>query len=469
MQQIKKITKKLPYKHIHISCVSGIGMSAIARVLIELGKELGYTITGSDKNQNPNPPIQGMIWTTEEELPEETECLIVSSIMKDTHPQIKLAKERNIPILHRTDAILEIFKDRQIINITGSHGKTSTTCILSHIMQGAAMILGSIDLARYTNGYMGDQASKNYNYLVLEGDESDRTFAKFPAKACIVLTLDGEHLENYHDSEEFLVQYVDEYLDSLPEPHLVFLNTDDTNLRNIYEKALARGKRYTSFAMQADADYKVLNAEFTSDGMIGSIRTPNHGDIMDIKLNIHGEHFFLNCTAAIGLALELGLEPEEIKTNLLTFKGAKKRFNKLGEWNGISFFDDYGNHPREFNAVISTLHKIKAKSDSKIVLIVEPHKYTRLRDHWDGIIETLTQADKIYLLPIFSAGQDPISGVSNEDFVKANSKFIIVDDLEKEIRELYNSGYLTPGDIVLCFGSGHSSDIIRNLFEKIHI
>lgn len=444
----------LKYKNIHIGCIAGIGMSGLAILL----KQKGCKITGSDKNLSPgqkwNHMLDDVEIVPEDILPEQTELLLLSSAMQESHPQIVCAKKRNIPIMHRMDMVALLFSELKVLGMLGSHGKTSSTGMLSNILDDQTFLVGGVHQNRGSNA----QWMEGSEFAVFETDESDGSFAKIDIFGGVFTTLDREHLPHYNESFDNLKQAFKDYLMRQKNKHLIMLNIDDENLRILYQDCLQLNENtdnFSTYGEHKDADYRIENVR----GRMYDLVLPNQTILKDIELGVHGRHFLQNSAGVVALSVALNIPEEKIRKGLKEYKGMQRRLTKLGEVYGVSYIDDYAHHPVEIKASLQALKE----EYNRILVFFEPHRYTRLSDLWSDFVEVLSLSEKVYVLPFYGASEKPIDGISSEAFVAEKENFFLSVDIKAEIK----AANLTKGDCVVCMGAGYSSKIIKDVYEKL--
>lgn len=429
------------YKYIHVACIGGIGMSGLAKLLVKSG----HIVTGSDKMLKAEATDYGVKLYSEDTLPEETQLLICSSAMNDTHPQIILAKEKNIPIMHRMDAVVELISDKKVLGLLGSHGKTSSSGMLSNILHDQTFLIGGIHQNRGSNADWGRPDGEQW--CVFETDESDGSFEKINIYGGVFTSLDREHLTHFDNSFEKLFQAFQDYLSRQENPQWIMLNVDDENLKKLHKNVPHLG----SYGVSEDAQYKIQNIR----GRTYDLLCPNGELLTNLELGVFGRHFLQNSAGVVAMCMELGMDPKEIRQGLKEYKGVERRLTKIGEKKGIAFFDDYAHHPTEIRASLSAL----MEEYKKILVFFEPHRYTRMNDVWNDFVQSLELVDKVYILPFYAASEKPIEGITSEDFANESEKFVLSKCMVDEIKDF-------DADCVVCMGAGHSSRLIKDAYES---
>ncbi len=446
----------------HIVGIGGIGMSGIAEIL----NNLGYNVQGSDVAANYNTKrleergVKVYIGHDAENII-GADYVVISTSIKPDNIEFIAAKKLHIPIIKRSEMLAEIMKMKTCVSISGSHGKTSTTSIVASVFEAAGLeptvINGGIINTKSTNAYVG-----NGEYMIVEADESDATFIHVPSTIGIITNIDPEHLDHYITFEN-LYNAFKSFINNLPFYGFAVCCVDHAITRKLSEEIIDR-KVITYGIDSEDAHVRASNIKMGIDGSIFDVRvnfprTCVQYVIEGVKLSIPGKHNILNCLAAISVAAELDFGVRAIKEGLSRFEGVKRRFTKTGEVNGITFVDDYAHHPVEVQATLATAKVVLQSEKSKILAIFQPHRFSRLAHLFDEFVESLNEADEIYVAPVYSAGEMQVGDFDHIKLVSAlkmrfPKKEIRVidgqDDIPKIIKER-----AAKDDFVLFMGAGN--------------
>ena len=441
---------------IHFVGIGGIGMSGIAEVLINLG----YKVQGSDAAENANVKRlrdKGAIVHIGHNARNlgGAEVVVVSTAIKRDNPELVAAREKRLPVVRRAEMLAELMRLKQCVAIAGTHGKTTTTSIVATLLDAGhfdpTVINGGIINAYGTNARLGEGA-----WMVVEADESDGTFLKLPADVAIVTNIDPEHLDHFKTFDA-IKEAFRQFVENLPFYGFAVMCLDHPTVQDLVGKI--EDRRVITYGENPQADARIRNIDLTGGKSRFSViyRDRKSGQeiaLDDLVLPMPGHHNALNATAAICVALELGMKPDDIRAALAGFGGVKRRFTRTGEWNGATIFDDYGHHPVEIAAV---LRAARASTKGQVIAIVQPHRYTRLQSLFNEFATCLNDADTVIVADIYAAGEQPIPGASRDDLVAAikahghrNAMALkSPDELPDVVRALAQ-----PGDYVVCLGAG---------------
>ena len=461
---------------IHFSGIGGIGMSGIAEILFNLG----YKVQGSDASQNANVErlsnmgIPVHIGQKAENITPDIAVVVKSSAVKDTNPEIQSAREQKIPVIMRAEMLAEIMRLKASVAVAGTHGKTTTTSITTALFDAAGLdptvINGGIINTYNTNAFLGQG-----DWLVAEADESDGSFLKLPATVGIITNIDPEHMEHY-GSVENLHNAFYTFIYNLPFYGFAVLCKDHPVVAKLAERVTDR--KIITYSMHSDetADVVACDIKKAPEGSTFNIKisdrlTGGARMIKNIFLPMPGEHNISNTLAAIGVGVELGFTDAQIRNGLRQFNGVKRRFTKTGEVGGVTIIDDYGHHPKEIGVTLKTAREVVGK-DKKVIAVVQPHRYSRVRDFFDSYCTCVNDANDVVVTDIYAAGEDPIEGINKE----AMSAGMIKEGKAKENVHLISSEEELPalikkitssGDIVVCLGAGTISLWANRLPEAL--
>ena len=464
-QEIFHSPKMGRVKNIHFVGIGGVGMCGIAEML---HKE-GYNISGSDIAENKMVTqlralgIDVIVGHAAANI-QNADVVVQSTAIADDNPEITAAKAKNIPILPRAAMLAELMRFRQGIAIAGTHGKTTTTSIVAHLLTEGGLdpsyVVGGKVNSSGTNAKLGTS-----NYCVVEADESDASFLFLKPMMAVVTNIDKDHMETYKGDVNTLRKTFVEFLHHLPFYGLAVLCTDDSEVRDIIPQVQ---RPITTYGFGNDADFQAFN--WSQQGMLSrfSVKRPAPHSTLEIQLNWPGKHNALNSLAAIAIATELGVSDDDIVSGLASFAGVGRRFQMLGERSFRSgkamVIDDYGHHPCEIKATIEAFRA--AWPEKRLIHVFQPHRYSRTRDLFKDFVEVLQMSDQLLLLDIYSAGEQPIAGAASEDLVtKIHSKdksasLICEETLLSKLDSLVNDG-----DVVLLQGAGSVGQIALNLMQ----
>jgi UDP-N-acetylmuramate--alanine ligase len=441
---------------IHFVGIGGIGMSGIAEVL----HNLGYRVQGSDLADSANTKrlaelgIRVMIGHRAENL-DTAEVVVVSSAVKPDNPEVVAGRARRLPVVRRAEMLAELMRLKWSIAIAGTHGKTTTTSIIGALLETAGLdptvINGGIINAYGTNTRLGAG-----DWMAVEADESDGTFTRLPATVAVVTNIDPEHLDFYGDFAT-LQQAFETFVGNIPFYGFAVMCIDHPVVQGMVAKLSER--RILTYGLSPQADIRAVNIRLGGDGshfdvVVTDRMSREERTIPKLFLPMFGDHNVQNSLTAVAVAEELGLGDEVVRATLRNFRGVRRRFTKTGEWNGVSIIDDYGHHPVEIAAVLKASRAIVG---GRVVAVVQPHRYTRLADLFEGFCTCFNDADTVLVADVYAAGEAPIAGISREALVAGlaahghrDARALAgAEALAPTIRELTR-----PGDMVVCLGAG---------------
>ena len=446
---------KFKDKKIHFIGIGGISMSAIANFLLDYD----INVTGSDLSYNDKIKeleSRGALINIEHDAEnvKSVDIIVISSAIPDENPELKYARDNNIKVFKRAEMLAEIAKDKRLIAVSGSHGKTTTTGMLASIFlqsdkDPSIMIGGDIDLIA------GNYKSGEGEFFITEADESDGSLLYFDPDISIVTNIEPEHLD-YYGGEEDLYDTMYEFIKKTGESGIILCLEDEGLNTNLIKSRLNKdgALEFTGYGL-TNGDYRAdiikNNNFFTSYNLF------YQGEFIDkIEMQLTGEHNVLNSLAAIAAARKAGLDWNDIIAGLFNFKGVKRRFEFKGEFNGIKFIDDYAHHPSELETVIKSAKNLKS---NQIRFVFQPHRYTRTRDLWDDFIEVLSDRGiSYYIVDIYSANQPKIENISSKKLVdeikskEPNVDIEYVGSLDEAMNNLIK--IIDKGDLVLTVGAG---------------
>jgi UDP-N-acetylmuramate--alanine ligase len=455
----------------HIIGIGGIGMSAIAEILLAKG----YKVQGSDQKESANvrrlraKGIEVFVGHEAANLSGAGQ-VVISTAVKATNPELAAARAKGLQIIRRAEMLAELMRLYATVSVTGTHGKTTTTSLISTIFETASLdptvITGGIINAWGSNARLGQG-----RWMIVEADESDGTFTRLPTEIGVVTNIDPEHLD-YFGSVEAMHREYEAFFKNIPFYGLAVTCIDHPVAREMVERLALRndGRRLLTYGTREDADLVLRNVESEGhttriDADLGARVKGGPRQIRGWTVPMPGQHNALNALAAIAVAAEAGLSDDVIRRGLAAFSGVKRRFQLTGTWNGVQIFDDYGHHPAEIAAVLAAA---RAGAKGSVIAVVEPHRYTRVRDLFGDFAACFSDADGVVVAPLYSAGEAPIDGISPRtlaDAIRATGLEAVttVDD-PRELPAVV-SRLARPGDMVVCLGAGNSTEWAHALPE----
>ncbi len=454
-------------ERIHFVGIGGAGMGGIAEVLLNEG----YHISGSDLG--PNPVVERLTGLGAEiqfghdaAHIKGASVVVVSSAIKTDNPEVNAALEQRIPVVRRAQMLAELMRFRHGIAIAGTHGKTTTTSLVSSIFAEAGadptFVIGGLLNSAGTNARLGSG-----RYLIAEADESDASFLHLQPMAAIITNIEADHMETYQGDFEKMKSTYLEFCRNLPFYGVVVVCIDDPVLRELMPQI---GRTVITYGFSEDADYRV--SEFSQSGTQSRFTvTDPQGHSRQIELNLAGRHNALNATAAFAMAQDEGVPEAAILAALKKFEGIGRRFQQYGEFDTgrgkVLLVDDYGHHPTEVAATVAAARN--AWPERRLVMAYQPHRYTRTRDLYEDFAKVLSTVDSLLLLEVYSAGEAPIAGADSRSLcrsIRARGQLdpiyvATAADLPSALADV-----LQEGDVLLTQGAGNIGALAKQLAQQ---
>ncbi len=453
-------------QHLHFVGIGGIGMSGIAEVLLNLG----YEITGSDLRLSPITDrlasLGARIFEGHAEAHvDDAKAVVISSAVRENNPEVREARRRQIPVIPRGELLAELMRLKFGIAVAGSHGKTTTTSMLAMLLSEAdldptVVVGGRVSAMGGSNARVGAS-----DFLLVESDESDGSFLKLAPILAVITNIDREHLDHYTSFEKVLTAFED-FANKVPFYGATIVCLDDENVQSILPRIT---RRTITYGRSAQADLTLTSHR--SDGLVAyfGLRFGDR-DLGEFQLNIPGKHNVLNASAAIAVALELGVDVEPLRRALAHYSGVDRRFQKCGEVAGVAVVDDYGHHPTEIRATLETARQC---GYNRILVLFQPHRYSRTHLLMDDFARAFHQADAVFVTDIYAASEAPIEGVTSavltERIQEHGHRFVrCAGSLDDAIAAV--AAEARPGDLILTLGAGSISragaDLLAAIEEK---
>ncbi len=466
-QKVRQIIPSMRrVNQIHFVGIGGAGMGGIAEVLLNEG----YEVTGSDIAESAvtNRLISlgaKIYFSHDASNVAEANVVVVSSAIKADNVEVVAALEKRIPVIQRAQMLAELMRFRHGIAIAGTHGKTTTKAMISMIYTQAGLdptfVNGGLVKSAGTNAYLGCS-----RYFIAEADESDASFLHLQPMVSVVTNIEPDHMETYHGNFEEMKQTYVNFLHNLPFYGLAVMCADDPVLVELIPQV---GRQVITYGFSEDADYRIENYEQTGFQGHYTVITPSKKRI-EVLLNVPGQHNALNATAALAVAKEEGIGDEAILAALADFQGAGRRFDQLGEFirpNGkVMLVDDYGHHPTEVAVTIQAARQ--GWQNKRVVMIFQPHRYSRTRDLFDDFVQVLSQVDVLIMLDVYAAGEAPIAGADSRALCRSIRNLGKIDPIfvadHAQLAEIMDQ-VLQDGDLILAQGAGNVSKLSRQLVE----
>ncbi|MBF7681819.1 UDP-N-acetylmuramate--L-alanine ligase [Acinetobacter sp. B5B] len=468
-KKLIKVPEMRRIKHIHFVGIGGAGMCGIAEVL----KNQGYCVSGSDiKASKTTAQLKSVGITVyighHESNIQQADVLVVSTAIDAKNPEIKAALEQRIPLVRRAEMLGELMRYRHGIAVAGTHGKTTTTSLLTTMLAeekfDPTYVIGGLLNSTGVNAALGES-----RFIVVEADESDASFLYLQPMAAIITNVDADHMDTYEGSFDKLKDTFVEFIRRMPFYGLAVVCGDDRNVREIISRF---GRPTITYGFNEDNDIRAIDVE--QDGMQSHF-TVLRKDRQALRLTINqpGLHNVLNALAAIGIATDEGVSDAAIDRALHSFRGVGRRFQIQGKYpinqGFVELIDDYGHHPKEVDATIKAVRQ--SHPEHRLVMIFQPHRFSRTRDCFDDFVDVLSQVDQLILLEVYPAGEKPIVGADSRALARSirlrgQVEPFLIDPIDDKHLETVLGSLLQANDVVLTQGAGNVGTISAELAQK---
>ncbi|MGZ3493515.1 MAG: UDP-N-acetylmuramate--L-alanine ligase [Thermodesulfobacteriota bacterium] len=450
-------------QHIHFVGIGGIGMSGIAEVLLNLG----YQVSGSDTRETEvTRRLQSLgakvSYGHRRENLKEADVVVTSSAIRKGNPEVEAAEERLIPVIPRAEMLAELMRMKIGIAIAGTHGKTTTTSLISTVLAA-----GGLDPTVVIGGRLNSIGSNarlgQGQYLVAEADESDGSFLKLMPTIAVVTNIDPEHLDYYNGIDEIKETFLS-FLDKIPFFGLAVLCLDHPNIQSLLPRLK---KRFTTYGLTTQADYQAKEIVF--EGLSTSFDVVHRRrEIGRLSLRMPGLHNVYNALATLATAFELDIPFQVVQETLRDFSGIQRRFQIKGEKKGILVVDDYGHHPVE---IMATLKAARTGWAKRIIAVFQPHRYTRTQALFKDFLTAFYDADVLVLTDIYPAGEDRIEGVESKALFEGLREYghkdvTYLSDKKEIVEHLLH--VISPGDLVITLGAGDIWQVSEELVNRLN-
>ncbi len=443
---------------VHFVGIGGIGMSAIAEIMLRAG----YAVQGSDQKAGANTERLEQLGAKihighAAENIEGASALVYSTAVKPDNPEYVEARARRIPLVRRAEMLAELMRLHFSVAVGGTHGKTTTTSMVAALLDAGGLdptvINGGIINAYGSNSKMGEG-----DWMVVEADESDGTFLRLKSTVAIVTNIDPEHLDHYGDFEKVKKAFCD-FVENIPFYGFAAVCLDHPEVQALTSRV--ENRRLVTYGTNPQAEVRAVNIQMGADGACFDVQFSPREDerivFEKLRLPITGRHNVLNSLAAIAVARELGVGETAIREGLASFGGVKRRFTTTGVADGVRVVDDYGHHPVEIAAVLKAAREVQQDGAGKVIAVVQPHRYTRLHDLFDEFCGCFNDADSVIVADVYPAGEQPIEGASKDALVEGLRRFghrnVAALESPAALAALVRE-QAVPGDLVVCLGAG---------------
>jgi len=435
--------------HIHLVGIGGIGLSAIARILLQRG----YVVSGSDMRLSPITRELVSLGATVHEghrgtNMDDADAVVVSSAIRDNNPEVVAAEDRGIPVLKRGQALAWLMKGRYGIAVAGTHGKTTVSAMIGLILSNAdldpTMIVGGIVPELGTNAREGKG-----RYFVVEADEYDRTFLQLSPQAAVVTSIEMDHPDCYADLQDMSKAF-SEFLARVPPDGFVIACGDDPQVRKVVEALVP--SRASSYGLGPDVHWRAVDLQQNALGGTDFRVMAGHEQMGWFQLSIPGSHNVSNALAAMGIAHHLGLDPAFTRDTLRDFQGVVRRFEVKGECRGITVIDDYAHHPSEIKATLAGARRRYV--GRRLWVVFQPHTYSRTKTLLAEFASAFDDADRVIVTEIYAARENDTLGIESGALVQMMSHPGVLHIADQREATSWVGEQLTAGDVVITMGAG---------------
>ncbi|MBR1662420.1 MAG: UDP-N-acetylmuramate--L-alanine ligase [Acidaminococcaceae bacterium] len=451
------------YRHIHFIGIGGAGMSALAYVLVKRG----FEITGSDLQVGHMAyelaEAGAMVYMGHDDCQiEGADAIVVSTAIPETNPELAAARQKNLPVLHRSDVLKELLNGKGVkgVAVAGAHGKTTTSAMIG-VIAAEAGIDPTVVIGGDVASLGGNARNGESEWVIAEADESDGSFLKFTPFIPVITNIEDDHLDHY-GTEENIYQAFKEYLSHMREGGTAVLCLDNVKVQRLAKET---EREFVTYGLTEECIYQAKNIRHSIDGT--DYELYHKGEkLTDVHLIVPGRHNVLNSLGAFAAAMLMGIAPDVIVAALAKFSGAKRRFETKGKENGIWVVDDYAHHPTE---IAATLQAAKETGARRIVCVFQPHRYTRTKLLYDEFCNCFDNCDKLILTHIYSAGEQPIPGISSKLLAESvqqttGQDVVFIDSFARVEEYLYKN--CEKGDLVITMGAGDVFKIGEELVKE---
>jgi len=440
---------------VHFIGIGGIGMSGIAEIMLRIG----YVVQGSDARASANTErlqkLGAKIFIGHDASHVEgASAVVYSTAVKGDNPEMVAGRAKRLPLVRRAEMLAELMRLQFSVAVGGTHGKTTTTSMIAALLDAGTMdptvVNGGIINAYGTNAKVGEG-----DWIVVEADESDGTFLKLKSTVAVVTNIDPEHLDHYGDFDAVKKAFKD-FVENIPFYGFAAICLDHPEVQALAAKV--ENRRLVTYGVNPQAEVRATNVSMGPEGARFDVQfSPPGGAVtrlIDLHLPMAGDHNVANALAAIAIARELGVSDEAIRAGLTGFGGVKRRFTTTGVAKGVRIIDDYGHHPVEISSVLKAA---RAVSLGKVVAVVQPHRYTRLRDLFADFCSCFNDADVVIVADVYRAGESPISGINRDSLVEGLRRYghrhALVLPSPADLAAMI-AAQTQPGDLVVLLGAG---------------
>ena len=448
-----------PIGAVHFIGIGGIGMSGIAEIMLRQG----YKVQGSDAKPSANTERLEKLGAAlfighQAGNIEGASAVVFSTAVKPDNVEYAAARERHIPLVRRAEMLAELMRLQHSIGVAGTHGKTTTTSMIASLLDAGGLdptvVNGGIINAYGTNAKVGTG-----DWIVVEADESDGSFLRLKSTVAVVTNIDAEHLDHYGDFDAVKKAFCD-FVENIPFYGFAAVCLDHPEVQAL--AARVENRRLVTYGASPQAEVRATRIEMGPDGAdFDVVIRPRDGEPMiwsSLRLPMTGKHNVMNALAAIAVARELGLDEAAVRQGLAQFGGVKRRFSTIGVAKGVRVIDDYGHHPVEINAVLSAAREVQTGTGGRVIAVVQPHRYSRLKSLFSEFCAAFNDADAVIVADVYAAGEAPVEGADRDALVEGLRRWghrrALPLEGGPEGLAAAVAGEAQPGDLVVCLGAG---------------
>ncbi len=457
-------------KKYHFIAIGGVGMSGLAKFLLQKGFEVSGSDINVSKYVQKVKKLGAKVYIGHDENNVPDDCIVIASTaIRESNPEIQKAKRLGLPIWHRSDLLADISKNEQhFIGFSGTHGKTTTSGLASYVMEKANL------KPSYVVGGMIPEFDTNANatndrVFIAELDESDGTIVKYSANVVVVNNLEPDHLDFYKNGLESILETFETFLSHIRKDGIILANTDNDGVKRLVkyftEHELMNNAKFVTYSIGGNTDYSAKNISYGEDFTTFDIVYKNEV-VTNLKICLKGVHNVYNSLAVWASLHQSGIDMELLTPHFATFTGMGRRFQKVGDVNGISIYDDYAHHPTEIKATLSASKSFKGRN---VIAVFQPHRYTRLQNLWNEFMGSFSNVDRVVVTDVYAASEDPIEGVNSEIFTNELKEKLDIpcENIQGSIKEVAQKLFptLKSGDVVIGLGAGTITNLGKELLE----
>ena len=436
--------------------IGGVGMSGLAKYLLENGCDVSGSDISDSKYIDKLRALGAKVYIGQKKENVPSDAIVVASTaIRESNPEMIRARELGLTVYHRSDILAEISRwGKFFLGYSGTHGKTTTSGLSSYVLEKAGLkpsyVVGGVIPSLDTNAHC--QEGK---FFAAELDESDGTIVKYCPNICVINNLEPDHLDFYKDGLKSILSTFEKFISNMPDSALVLVNADCAATMSLH------GHKTMTFALDSDADYKAVNISYKPDCTTFDVLYKGEF-LTDLTIILRGRHNVYNALSVLASLHQANVNINDIKPHFATFAGMGRRFQKVGEFNGITVYDDYAHHPTEIKATLSSAEGMEGK---RIIAVFQPHRYTRLKNLWDEFLNAFDKVDKVVVTDVYAASEDDIEGINSKRFTEELSKNVNCEYISGSVKDVARKLYpqLQRDDVVIGLGAGTITNLGKEL------